>query len=140
MRFWDSSALIPLLIRETASEQMRSLLAADAEIIVSVITSVEVQSALWRRRHHGDLAADQHAIAESAFATLSASWSEIDDIFAARTLAVALIMRHVLRAADALQLAAALIASAADPATLLFVTLDQNLALAARTEGFTVLP
>jgi predicted nucleic acid-binding protein len=140
MRFWDSSALIPLLIREAESEQMRGLLAADTEIIVSVITSIEVQSALWRRRHHGELAADQHAIAESTFATLSASWSEIDDIFAARQLALDLIARHVLRAADALQLAAALIACAADPATLSFVTLDRNLALAARAEGFTALP
>jgi uncharacterized protein len=119
---------------------MRSLLAADAEIIASVITPIEVQSALWRRRHHGDLAADQHAIAEEAFARLSASWSEIDDIFAARTLAVALITRHVLRAADALQLAAALIACNAQPPALPFMTLDQNLALAARAEGFTVLP
>lgn len=140
MRFWDSSALIPLLIRETSSEEMRSLLTGDPDILASLITPIEVQSALWRRRHHGELATDQHAIAEEAFAKLSASWSEIDDIFAARQLALVLITRHVLRAADALQLAAALIACDADPATLPFVTLDQNLAIAARAEGFTVLP
>ena len=41
---------------------------------------------------------------------------------------------------DALQLAAALIACEYDPLGLIFVTLDNALASAARAEGFTVLP
>jgi predicted nucleic acid-binding protein len=140
MRFWDSSALVPLVIREISSKQMRSLIATDARIVVSIITPVEVQSALWRRRHHDELSVDQHATAEEAFAKLSESWSEIDDIFAARQVALDLIKRHVLRAADALQLAAALIAASDDLSHLPFVTLDHDLADAARAEGFPVLP
>ncbi len=46
---------------------------------------------------------------------------------------------HALRAADSLQLAAALIAANHDPATLEIVSLDARLATAARREGFKVL-
>ena len=49
-------------------------------------------------------------------------------------------MIHRLRAMDALQLAAALVACGNDPTTLPFVTLDRDLITAARAEGFTVLP
>ena len=45
---------------------------------------------------------------------------------------------HALRAADALQLAAALLASDEEPAGLEVVTLDSRLADAARREGFRV--
>lgn len=85
------------------------------------------------------MAADQHIIAEEAFARLSESWSEIDDIVEVRQLAMDLITRHVLRAADALQLGTAIIASSGAPGSLPFVTLDLDLAAAARVEGFSVL-
>jgi hypothetical protein len=46
---------------------------------------------------------------------------------------------HALRTADSLQLAAALIATNHDPATLEIVCLDARLATAAQREGFKVL-
>jgi predicted nucleic acid-binding protein len=140
MRFWDSSALIPLLIREDSSEQMRQLLASDHHILASAITPIEIQSSLWRRRHHQEMDADQHTTAEQAFGKLSESWSEIEDTPVTRQIALELITRHVLRAADALQLAAAVVACGKDPQSLSFVTLDRDLAAAARSEGFPVLP
>jgi hypothetical protein len=140
MRFWDSSALIPLLIRENSSEDLRALLPSDFHIVASFITPVELQSALWRRRHRNELSTDDHATADKTLAKLKESWSEIDDILGARVVALELLTRHILRAADALQLAAALIACEYDPAGLAFVTLDIALASAARAEGFTVLP
>ncbi len=51
-----------------------------------------------------------------------------------------LLRLHPLRAADALQLAAAIIACEHQPESLPLVTLDQRLAEAARREGFAVLP
>jgi uncharacterized protein len=140
MRFWDSSALVPLLIREPWSGSVRRLLADDGDIVASTITPIEIQSALWRRRHHGEMAADQHIVAEETFARLSESWLEIDDTVEVRQVAMDLITRHVLRAADALQLGTAIIASNGAPGSLPFVTLDLDLAAAARAEGFTVLP
>ena len=46
---------------------------------------------------------------------------------------------HALRAADALQLAAAIVAAGEDRASLVVVCLDQRLTLAARREGFQVI-
>ena len=52
--------------------------------------------------------------------------------------AIRLLDLHDLRAADALQLASALIASGERPQSVPFTTLDQRLANAARAEGFPV--
>ena len=139
MRFWDSSALIPLLIREQSSEAMRAILRSDRRIAASVITPIEIESALWRRRHHGEMDAEQHMFAEEMFAELTDSWSEIGDIISAQRIALDLLSRHTLRAADAIQLATAIVASNAAVGSLPFVTLDHDLAAAARAEGFTVL-
>jgi hypothetical protein len=46
---------------------------------------------------------------------------------------------HPLRAADSLQLAAAVVASEGDPGELPFVCLDEKLAQAASREGFVCL-
>jgi predicted nucleic acid-binding protein len=119
---------------------MRALLAGDVAIVASFITTLEVASALWRRHHNDELSADEHAAADDAFEKLNESWSEIGDFFGAREVALELITRHVLRSGDAIQLASALIACAYDPMSFTFVTLDQDLASAARAEGFTVLP
>ncbi|HXH92018.1 MAG TPA: type II toxin-antitoxin system VapC family toxin [Thermoanaerobaculia bacterium] len=139
MRFWDSSALIPLLIREKSSDAMRTILTSDRHIAASVITPIEIESALWRRRHHGDLDAEQHAASEETFAELTRSWSEIGDIILARGIALDLLSRHVLRAADAIQLATAIVAAGSSRVPITFVTLDLDLANAARAEGFEVL-
>jgi predicted nucleic acid-binding protein len=140
MRFWDSSALIPLLIREKSSEAMRAILIGDRHIAASVITPLEIESALWRRRHHGDFDTEQHSVAEETFAELTHSWSEIGDIIIVRGIALDLLSRHALRAGDALQLATAIVAQGSNRVPLVFITLDLDLAIAARAEGFAVLP
>jgi uncharacterized protein len=140
MRFWDSSALIPLLVREKSSETMRAILVTDRHIAASVITPIEIESALWRRRHHDDLDAEEHSAAEETFAELTRSWSEIGDILIVRGIALDLLSRHMLRAADAIQLATAVIAAGSNRVPIVFITLDRDLAIAARAEGFAVLP
>jgi hypothetical protein len=70
---------------------------------------------------------------------LASGWSEIEPIQAVRQAAERFLRVHPLRAADALQLAAAYLASDRNPATLEFVTLDDRLAGAAQKEGFAVL-
>lgn len=66
-------------------------------------------------------------------------WMEVIDMPAARRQAERLVETHPLRAADALQLAAALVACEGVASSLTFVTLDRNQAEAAEREGFTVL-
>lgn len=136
MRFWDTSALIPLMIREPRSEDMRSILKSDPHIVTSAFTVVEIASAHWRRRHAGELSMSDHETAERNFAELSETWIEVPVSRDVLDAAVSVLSRHPLRAGDALQLGAARIT--ANPLT--FVTLDENLAAAARAEGFPVLP
>jgi len=66
-------------------------------------------------------------------------WAEVTAIDLVRPRAERVVGRHPLRAGDALQIGAALVAADDDPSTLEFVTLDQVLAEAAEREGFRVL-
>lgn len=69
---------------------------------------------------------------------LAEGWHEILPSDAVRGTAERLLRAHPLRAADSLQLAAALIAADHDPTTLELVCLDTRLTVAARREGFKV--
>jgi predicted nucleic acid-binding protein len=69
----------------------------------------------------------------------AAIWTQISDAVATRLHAERIVVDHPLRAADALQLGAALVAADGDPQSLELVTLDRRLAEAARREGFPVL-
>jgi predicted nucleic acid-binding protein len=66
--------------------------------------------------------------------------SEIEPTEEVRTLAESALEKHDLRAADALQLAAALVFCHERPRGRWFVCFDRRLAAAADIEGFTVLP
>jgi predicted nucleic acid-binding protein len=114
------------------------LLSDDPDITVWICTNVEIISALVRRALPGDHRAVRNA--ETLIASLASTWVEVDQSSAAVDRARHLAKSHRLRAMDALQLAAALIACGYDPARLDFVTLDIALAAAARAEGFVVLP
>jgi predicted nucleic acid-binding protein len=138
MRFWDSSALIPLLVQEPSSGDMLALYEDDPEILVWWSTSVECVSALTRLERENSLASEGVAAALDRLDAIAAAWREVLPIDAARRIAIRLLRVHTLRAAEALQLAAAVIASESHPATLPLVTLDDRLAAAAEREGFRV--
>ena len=55
MRFWDSSAIVPLVCREAQSARCRSWLRADPVMIVWALAATEVVSALARKRREGAL-------------------------------------------------------------------------------------
>jgi uncharacterized protein len=139
MRFWDSSALLPLLVDEPARERLIGLLEEDNEVLAWWGTPVEIASAVARREREGLLTADEVAAALAGARVLADSWHEIVPSDAVRRAAERLLRTHPLRAADALQLAAALIAADHDPASLELVCMDERSKAAARREGFTVL-
>lgn len=139
MKFWDTSALVPALVAEASSGQVRAMLAPDPQVIVWWATGIECVSAIARRER---AEADGPAKARDAYEILhrlSAAWYEVSPSDALRDDARRLVRVHDLRAADACQLAAARLACDASPSTLPFVTLDARLADAARREGFPVL-
>ena len=139
VRFWDASAIIPLLADEPTREQRLELLEADPDVLAWWGTPVEIASALARREREQLLTADEVEAALESARALAESWHEIVPSATVRRTAERLLRTHALRAADSLQLAAALIAANHDPATLEIVCLDARLAIAARREGFKVL-
>jgi hypothetical protein len=139
MRFWDTSALLPLLVDEPTQERLIGLLEEDAQVLAWWGASVEIASALARREREKLLTAEQVNAALEAVRHLAESWHEIVPTDAVRRTAERLVRMHPLRAADSLQLAAALIACGHDPASLAMVCLDERLTAAARREGFTVI-
>ena len=139
MRFWDTSAIIPLIINEVGSSRVKNWLEQDPEVIVWTLTRVELLSAIARRRREKPEASAILMGARRDLLRAWEGWSEITTIEVARGHAERLVQTHPLRAGDAMQLAAALIAADNDPVGLEFVTLDSNLANAADREGFSVL-
>ena len=136
MRFWDSSAIVPLLLPETMSSSVRELYRADSVMFAWWGTEVECASAICRGQRAGSLRADAVHAAFLRLTALRAGWHEVEPGDDVRESAKRFLRVHDLRAADALQLAAAFFAAEARPATLEFVTLDDRLLEAARREGF----
>jgi predicted nucleic acid-binding protein len=139
MRFWDASAIIPLLIGEFLRDRAIALLKEDEEMLAWWGTPVEIASALARRERERALTADEASAALSVVKELSDGWHEIVPTPAVRLTAQRMLRMHPLRAADSLQLAAALIAADHAPASLEFVCFDERLASAAAREGFAVI-
>ena len=138
MRFWDSSAIIPLTVTEASTDAMRAIAEEDPVMCVWWATEVECVSALARLEREGALTDTATTVALERLDLLAESWNEVQPVVGVRGAARRLLRVHALRAADALQLAAAVIAAEGQPASLEIVTLDERLAAAARREGFTV--
>jgi predicted nucleic acid-binding protein len=139
MRFWDSSAVLPLLMVERASSSVAAVYEADSRQIVWCLTEVEAASAIARRERDGREAADIER-ARSMLRVLTDRWEEVTSVQSVRSRALRLLGTHAIRAADALQLAAALVFCDERTESLPFVCLDDRLADAARKERFPVLP
>lgn len=140
MRFWDSSALIPLCVDEPATGAVRALTETDPSLVVWWGSRIECVSALARRRREGHIAAEVERQARDLLGLLGREWSEIQPNEGLRTRAERLLGVHPLRAADALQLATALLWSQGETTGQGFVSFDARLRAAAANEGFTVLP
>ena len=117
---------------------MRAIAEEDPVMCVWWATEVECVSALARLEREGALTDTATTVALERLDLLAESWNEVQPVVGVRGAARRLLRVHALRAADALQLAAAVIAAEGQPASLEIVTLDERLAAAARREGFTV--
>jgi predicted nucleic acid-binding protein len=139
MKFWDASAIVPLLMTETSTRQVQALAVADPAMLVWWGTELECASAIARLERDGGLEEPAVAQAFHRLKQLAAGWHEIDPSDAVREAAVRFLRAHPLRAADSLQLAAAFVAAERRPASLEIITLDDRLSTAARKEGFVLI-
>src|SRR5262249_55168596 len=124
VKFWDASAIVPLLMAEPATRTLQALAADDPAMLVWWASEVECASAVARLEREGGL--DQRAVngAIDRLRRLAGGWHEVDPSDGVREAAVRFLRVHPLRVADALQLAAAFVAAERRPSTLEVVTLD----------------
>lgn len=138
MKFWDASAIVPLLVDEDSSGRVQALAAQDPHMLVWWGSEVECVSALTRRERDGSVDGEAITVAFRRLRQFSDLWNEIDPSDSIRETAERILRVHPLRAADALQLAAAFTAAGYRPASLQIITLDDRLAGAATKEGFAI--
>ncbi|MBI3472181.1 MAG: PIN domain-containing protein [Candidatus Solibacter usitatus] len=134
--FWDASAVVALCAGDPRSPYVRRQLREMPSLTVWWSTPVEIASAIARLSRSS--AAFNRGGALHRLEVLRAGWREVSPSGALRDRAERLLERYALRAADALQLAAALVWCNDRPPNRTFVCLDQRLSDAARREGFTV--
>lgn len=140
MRFWDSSAIVPLLVKEANTDAVLSLKKSDAGRVVWWGTETECLSALARREREGRLDRDEVLAAEQLLQSVLMASYVVQPCGEVRIIARRLLLTHPLRAGDSLQLAASLYFAGSHAKGIPFVTLDKNLADCAGIEGFPVLP
>ena len=138
MRYWDASVLVALCVQEDGTAGARLL--ARTPIVTWSVSTVEIASAIERRAREGALTSAQRVAAHGALTNLAAAWTEIAALAPVRERALRLVATHPLRAADAMQLGAALVAVSDRPTGHEFVCADHRLRDAAAREGFRVLP
>jgi len=139
MRFWDASALVPLLIDQPATETARRLLAEDDAIVTWWGSVVECWSAFARLRRDRVITVAEEEAARASLEDLQECWREVQPVEEVRAQAARLLRLHPLRALGAFQLSAAVL-WAGSPPTGRIVTFDHRLHEAARLEGLTALP
>ena len=138
MIFWDTSAILPLVVDEPASSATRQLLRSDPAMIVWWGTPVECWSAVARRVREQTLSAADAAAVRRTLGALGEAWTEVLASEEVRSHAGRLLLRHPLTAADALQLGAAMTWATGRPSSHPLATLDERLATAAAGEGFSL--
>jgi predicted nucleic acid-binding protein len=140
LRFWDSSALVPLVVEQSTSARAAGWVEEDGEVVIWTLTPIEIVSALQRLVREGELDERAAISAENLVLALLESAHEIAAVDRVKETARRVLRTHPLRAADALQLAAALVWAEHDTRDAVVHTLDNRLALAALREGFEVVP
>ena len=138
--FWDSSAIVPLLVAEARTSQVLAILASDPAPTLWWTSPVECCSAIYRRHRERPIPSP---ILRQALARLDGLMEDAAVVAPSepvRRRARRLLATHALRAPDALQLAAALVWCDEQPMNESFVCLDGRLSESALAEGFAVLP
>jgi predicted nucleic acid-binding protein len=140
VRFWDSSALVPLVVRQPRSSETETWIREDPELVTWTLARVEVASALCRLVRERELGERHAHDAEAVLSELLRRTHVVTDVDRVQALACRLLRVHDLRAADALQLGAAIAWADGQPGGLVLHAFDRRLGLAAEREGFRVAP
>ena len=138
--FWDTSAIIPILLPDPRSAAMTEALSGDREVTLWWGTPVECLSAIYRRHRETPVPAPLLTEALNRLRALVEDADTVSPTDDVRRRAGRLVGAHPLRAADALQLGAAPVWCEEQSHGEVFVCLDARLREAARREGFSLAP
>src|SRR5437762_3384111 len=130
---------IRILVRGVAVAEIGPIEAARERKDDENARLAELVSAIRRRERDGDLDTADVAAALARLEARAGRWTEVNAIDPVRDRAERLLAVHALRAADALQLAAALALFDDRPRGRSFLTRNAELAAAAGREGFSVI-
>ena len=140
MNFWDTSALVAFHLGEHPAAALKTVLEIDSEVAIWWGAEVEFASAISRREREGSLNPEQAAALVNEFNRFAAeTYHEVLPTRRLKSTAQRMLRVYPLRAADALQLAAALSIAEELTAQAGFVCLDARLNEAAQREGFRLL-
>jgi predicted nucleic acid-binding protein len=134
--YWDSSALVPLVVRE-ATTKFYTKIAEETGIVTWWGSYLECTSAIAQLARRGS-APTQVAESYRMLEQLAGEWGEIGVSEKLRRAAARILKTHGLRTSDALQLGAGIVASGFEPHIVRFVAEDKRLRQAAEREGFVV--
>lgn len=136
-RYFDASALVRRYVRETGSITVRRLLASGISAS-SRLTEVEVSSGIIRRAREGAFTIQQRDRMLTALQRDVPALAIVEMTPEITADARTLLVRHPLRAGDAIQLASCLYLQRQLAQPIPFVVFDRRLVQAARAEGLRV--
>lgn len=137
-RYFDASALVKRYVRERGSTTVRHLIALGT-VASSRLSEVEVSSGILRRAREGAFTIQQRDRMLAALVRDIPALAMVEMTQEITTIARALLLRHPLRAGDAVQLASCLFLQRQLAQAVPFVAFDERLLQAARGEGLTVI-
>jgi len=127
-------------VEQAATGALRKVFARDPEILSWALSDVEMMSALSRLEREEAVSPEGFRDACASVELLWEGVTVVSLVEGVKVRARRVLRMHPLRAADACQLGAALLAVYDDPGGWEFVCLDERLRQAALREGFALLP
>jgi uncharacterized protein len=104
VKFWDASAIVPLLVAEKATRSVQALARRDPDMLAWWGSQVECASALARLEREALLDRKDAAVAFDRLRRLADGWHEIEPSERVCENAARFVRVHALRAADAFSL------------------------------------
>ncbi|MFP5209833.1 MAG: type II toxin-antitoxin system VapC family toxin [Acidobacteriota bacterium] len=135
--FWDTSALVPLCVRQAASERSNGFFSA-YRVTVWWAAPVEMASAFVRLLRREEISSLGYAQALQQLEGIAGLWDVVVPSKKVADEARALLERYPLRAAYALQLGAAMVWCEGKPKDRVFLAFDRRLREAASLAGFAL--
>jgi len=135
--FFDTSALVPLIVAQPSGQEARKAYRKFARQVVAWTTPIEAAGAMYRSVRLGALSEANARRALGRLSQLEKRWTEILATESVRALSINLLANYSLRSADAIQLASALVWCNNKPRNRTFVCFDRRLSEAAKAAGFT---